>query len=39
MSGKLHVSFAQQGDDGGERVDFQNLFLHFILCGDVQSLA
>ena len=46
LGGKLHVSFAcandsfaQQGDDRGERVDFYNLFLYLILHGDVQSLA
>lgn len=39
LDGKLHMSFAQQGDDRGddrgERVDFHNLFLYFILHGDL----
>lgn len=35
LDGKLHVSFAQQGDDRGERIDFHNLFLYLILHGDL----
>lgn len=38
LGGKLRVSFAQQDDDRGERVDFHDLFL-YILHGDIQPLA